>query len=131
MMRARVLALTLIAALAACQPGKTVNDPDLQVDPQDATARVFEGVIVALRPHTNTILIDTNELPPNHVLCKYDATTKIFLDGKPATLVVIRQYMPVKARGRVQRDYFQLEIAKFSSQLPANVRPAPSSQPAR
>lgn len=120
----RFLRAVPLLVLTACQPPKAARDPDLQIDPQDAAARSFEGVIVSLRPHTNSILIDTNELPPNHVLCKYDAGTKFFLDGKPTTLVEIRQYMPVKAKGRVQRDFFQLEIAKFSSRLPANVRPA-------
>lgn len=121
----------LLAGCASAGPAST-NDPaadvaDLKPDPGDPASRVFAGTIYGFQPTTSTMKIATNDtVPPNPVHCRYTAQTRFFLDGQPATLDQIQQYMPVRVKGRVTPDAFIIETARFSSRLPANVRPAPT-----
>jgi hypothetical protein len=96
----------------------TSNDPD---------ARTFSGTIISLRPTVSTMLISKEEQVgrerfPNQIVVKYDPQTKFLLDGKPATLDQIQQYMSVTIEGHMRQGQLFAETANFSSVLPPNVK---------
>jgi hypothetical protein len=105
----------------------------------DPTARTFSGAIISLRPTVSTMLISKEEQVgrerfPNQIVVKYDAQTKFLIDGKPATLDQIQQYMNVTISGHMRNGQLFAEMADFSSKLPPNVKRAgepthPATQP--
>jgi hypothetical protein len=98
-------------------------------NPADPDYRAFTGTLISARPNVSLWMVSKQEhvgedVIPNQVEVKYDANTKFFLDGKPATLDQIMQYMTVSIEGHMRNGRFFAETAKFSSALPKNVKPA-------
>jgi hypothetical protein len=119
-------------AIVGCQgtpTGAGVKDTTATTASNDPYARVFSGILVGARPTISTLLVTKEERigkdrVPSQVVVKYDANTQFFLDGKPATLDQIFQYMSVTIEGRMRDGRMFAEKASFSSALPTNVKRA-------
>jgi hypothetical protein len=132
----RVLIITTVLLLGGCDALQHPPTDNTQATPSatDPDARTFSGTIISLRPTVSTMMISKEEQVgrdrfPNQVIVKYDAQTKLLLDGNPTTLDQIQQYMPVTIEGHMRNGQLFAETAKFSSNLPANVKRA-ATQPA-
>lgn len=121
-----VCALVFAAALFACSSSsKDGGVANLKPDAKDPASRVMTGTLLSYRPTTSILLIaaGTGKIETmNNILCKYNKDTKFFIDGRPATLDQLQQYMTVTLRGRVTESHLLIQEAHFSSQLPANVK---------
>src|SRR4051812_29797769 len=74
---------------------------------REGDERAFAGTIISLRPTVSTMLISKDEQVgkekfPNVIAVKYDAGTKIFVDGREGTITDLERYMPVQVRGRMK-----------------------------
>jgi hypothetical protein len=126
-----LVAAALLTLLAGC--GATPQESGTP-NPTDPDARAFTGTIISLRPMTSTMIISKDErvgsdVFPNEIIVKYDAQTQFEMDSHPATLDRIGQYMTVHVTGHMRDGQMFAEVADFSSILPHNVRPAPSTAP--
>lgn len=109
--------------MVGCASHPTVDPTEARIEAGDPTARAFHGAIVSLRPMKSTMLISKNDQMgnqrfPNIVSVKWDAQTKFYLDGAPATLDQIQRYMNVQITGHMRDGQLFAETAKFTS-LPA------------
>ena len=83
--------------------------------------------MIGFQPTTSTLKITRpveygRDRIPVEVKVKYDAATKFYLDGKPATLDELIQYMPVEIEGHMRGGQMFAESVRLSSELPPNVR---------
>jgi len=116
-----VAVMALVGVVGACQQDRTGDYITM------GDSRRFEGTIISLRPTTSTMIVSNNAKSVdklNIVTCKWDVDTQFLLDGKKATLDEIQQYMTVQIVGRMVDEQLVVSEARFSSVLPANVRPA-------
>jgi hypothetical protein len=127
-----VISALLLALITGC--ASEPKDPAITLNPADPDARAFNGTIISLRPMTSTMMISEEEHVgrdafPNEVIVKYDANTQFLIDNQPTTLDHIAQYMTCHISGHMRDGAMVAEVVNFSSVLPQNVRPAPSTAP--
>ena len=128
-----ITAALLLALITGCF--EEHKDPAMALNPADPDARAFNGTIISLRPMTSTMMISKEEHVgrdafPNEVIVKYDANTQFLIDNQPTTIDHIAQYMTCHISGHMRDGAMVAEVVNFSSVLPQNVRPAPSTAPA-
>ncbi len=120
-----IVSLTLLAAvISACVSNSSseFNQPKIHVTSND---RYFEGTLIALHPNTNTMTINAGDTSPNLMQLTYDLHSQFFVDGKPASMIDIRQNMPVEVKahmtylhGTTDDGICVIDNAKFSSTIP-------------
>jgi hypothetical protein len=124
-----IVGMVVALALAGCDASQKDVDrkPDNQAKAGDPDARSFKGTVIGFQPTTSTLKITRaveygRDRIPIEVKVKYDAATKFYLDGKPATLDELIQYMPVEIEGRMRDGQMFAESVRLSSALPPNIR---------
>ncbi len=118
--------------MVGCASHPSADQTEARIEASDPNARAFSGAIVSLRPMKSTMLISKedriqNNRFPNIITVKWDADTKFYLDGTPATLDQIQRYMNVQVTGHMRDGQLFAESAKFSS-LPVAPKPSGTAQ---